>query len=64
VADGEPVVRLLLEAGWITVSRHCVVSELATDGRAHFCGRLYVSSAGSGRVKPEPTCVILPPRGS
>jgi hypothetical protein len=64
VANGEPVIRLLFEGGWITVSRQYLVSELATDGRAHFCGRLYVVNADSGRVKPEPTCVILPPRGS
>jgi hypothetical protein len=42
VVDGDVVVRLLLDGRWITVPRDYVVSDRATDGRAHFCGQVYV----------------------
>ena len=62
IANGEPVVRLLIDGTWITVSHSYVVSQSATDGRAHFCGRLHVPGSDPSEVKPEPTCIILPPR--
>jgi hypothetical protein len=40
VVDGAPVVRLLIDGTWVTVSRTFVIAAAATDGRAHFCGRL------------------------
>jgi hypothetical protein len=64
VIDGEDVVRLLLDGWWITVSAHYVVREPATDGRAHFCGELLVRGSDPTLVKPEPMCVILPPRNT
>jgi hypothetical protein len=62
VANGDAVVRLLIDGTWITVSRSYVVASQASDGRAHFCGRIHRGGSGLGDVKPEPTCVILPPR--
>jgi hypothetical protein len=62
VVNGEAVVQLLIDGRWITVSRSYVIADHASDGRAHFCGRLHLSGSNSGEVKPEPTCVILPPR--
>jgi hypothetical protein len=62
VVDGEPVVRLLIDGIWVTISRSYVVAREATDGRAHFCGKLHVPGSDPAQVKPEPTCVILPPR--
>jgi hypothetical protein len=62
VADGQLVVRLLVNGNWISISRTYVVPEYATDGRAHFCGRLHMPSSNPAEVKAEPTCVILPPR--
>jgi hypothetical protein len=59
--DGQPVVRLLLEGIWITVPRSYVIPAQASDGRAHFCGRLHRPSANPVDVKPEPVCIILPP---
>jgi len=38
------------------------VADYASDGRAHFCGNLYMGGNNPAEVKPEPTCVILPPR--
>jgi hypothetical protein len=60
--DGTPVVRLLMDGVWITVPDSYVVGEHATDGRAHFCGRLHRPSGNARQIKPEPTCIILPPR--
>jgi hypothetical protein len=60
--DGQPVVRLLIDGVWITVPRAYVVADLASDGRAHFCGKLHLPAGNPAEVKPEPTCVILPPR--
>jgi hypothetical protein len=62
VSDGRAVVRLLIGGAWITVSRGYVVDRHASDGRAHFCGRLHRTGSGPADVKPEPTCIILPPR--
>jgi len=62
VANGQAVVQLLIEGTWVTVSRSYVVADYATDGRAHFCGNLHRSGSNPAEVKPEPTCVILPPR--
>jgi hypothetical protein len=62
VRDGQAVVRLLIGGIWITVSRSYVVDKHASDGRAHFCGRLHKSGSNPAAVKPEPTCIILPPR--
>jgi len=62
VVNGQAVVRLLIDGSWITVSRSYVVASHASDGRAHFCGRLHTSSSNAAEVKPEPVCVILPPR--
>jgi hypothetical protein len=64
VMNGEAVVRLLIDGIWITVARSYVVASTASDGRAHFCGRLHRSGGNLGEVKPEPICVILPPRES
>jgi hypothetical protein len=64
VVDGEPSVRLLIEGTWITVSRSYVIAAEASDGRAHFCGRLHRPNGNPTDVKPEPMCVILPPRAS
>jgi|GEM_PF-3372026 len=64
VDGGRPVVRLLIDGVWITVPRAFVVGENASDGRAHFCGRLHVPDGDPARAKPEPTCIILPPRGA
>jgi len=62
VVDGQTVVRLLIDGTWITVSRSYVVADYASDGRAHFCGRLHMPGGNPAEVKPEPVCVILPPR--
>jgi hypothetical protein len=62
VVNGEPVVRMLIDGTWITVARSYVVADYASDGRAHFCGRLYMTGSNPTDVKPEPICVILPPR--
>ena len=62
VVKGEPVVRLLIDGTWITVSRSYVVADCASDGRAHYCGHLHSPSSNPIDVKPEPYCVILPPR--
>jgi len=62
VEKGQAVVRLLIDGIWITVSRSYVVASYASDGRAHFCGRLHKSGSNPAGVKPEPICVILPPR--
>jgi hypothetical protein len=56
------VVRLLINGVWITVPRSYVIGAHASDGRAHFSGRLHLPSGNPSEVKPEPTCVILPPR--
>ena len=64
VVNGQTVVRLLINGIWISVSRSYVVREYASDGRAHFCGRLHVPGNDPSDVKPEPVCVILPPRNS
>ena len=64
IENGEPVIRLLIDGTWITVARSYVVAALASDGRAHFCGKLYRPSGSAGEVKPEPICVILPPRAT
>ena len=61
VVDGKPVVRLLIEGIWITVSRSYVIAAEASDGRAHFCGRLHRPSSDPADVKAEPICIILPP---
>ena len=60
--NGQAVVRLLIDGIWIAVSRSYVVADHASDGRAHFCGILHKSASNPVEVKPEPTCVILPPR--
>ena len=62
VVKGQAVVRLLIDGIWITVSRSYVVASYASDGRAHFCGRLHIPGSNPAEVKPEPICVILPPR--
>lgn len=62
VVNGEPAVRLLIDGTWITVAGSYVVARGAADGRAHFCGKLHVHGRNPAQVKPEPTCVILPPR--
>jgi hypothetical protein len=64
VVDGDAVVRLLLDRRWITVPGYYVVQDPATDGRAHFCGELYVLGDKPEQVLPGPTCVILPPRST
>ena len=62
VVKGEAIVRLLIDGDWITVSRSYVVAKYSPDGRAHFCGRLHRAGRTPAEVKPEPICVILPPR--
>ena len=62
VVNGRAVVRLLIDGAWITVSRTYVVAGNASDGRAHFCGTLHLPNNNPAEVKPEPVCVILPPR--
>ena len=62
VVNGQAVVRLLMDGSWITVTRSYVVADYASDGRAHFCGNLHMSGSNPAEVKPEPICVILPPR--
>jgi len=64
LVNGEAVVRLLIDGAWITVPQSYVVSERASDGRAHFCGNLHKPRTNQGEVKPEPTCIILPPRAT
>src|SRR6516164_857249 len=61
-ANGEEVVRLLIDSTWITVPHAYVVSERASDGRAHYCGNLHVQASNPAEIKLEPVCVILPPR--
>ena len=61
-AGNAAVVRLLINGVWITVPQSYVVGTFAPDGRAHFCGRLHLPNGNPSEVKPEPTCVILPPR--
>jgi hypothetical protein len=41
VVNGKPIVRLLIDGTWVTVSRSYVVAAHASDGRAHFCGKLH-----------------------
>jgi len=61
VENGREVVRMLVDGIWITVSRIFVIGELATDGRAHWCGiKLLTNDRKSWR--PGTRCVILPPR--
>lgn len=60
--NGQAVVQLLIDGIWITVPGAYVVADHASDGRAHFCGKLHRGGASPAEVKPEPTCVILPPR--
>ena len=62
VVNGQAVVRLLIDGSWITVARAYVVADYASDGRAHFCGNLHMGGNNPAEVKPEPICVILPPR--
>ena|SRR5207244_2158232 len=62
VVNGQAVVQLLIGGTWITVSRSYVVADHASDGRAHFCGNLHRGGSTPAEVKPEPICVILPPR--
>ena len=57
--NGLGVVRLLIDGKWISVSRYFVVAEDATDGRAHWCGKMM--RTGWGELVPVPFCVILPP---
>jgi hypothetical protein len=60
VVNGQPMVRLLIDGTWYTVLRYFVVTETATDGRAHWCGKMIATAAGERR--PFPVRVILPPR--
>jgi hypothetical protein len=62
VQEGRAVVRLLINGVWITVPRSYVIGQHAPDGRAHFCGTLHMPSNNPLEVKPEPVCIILPPR--
>jgi hypothetical protein len=63
VVNGQAVVQLLIDGTWINVSRSYVVADYASDGRAHFCGKLHMGGNDpAAEVKPEPICVILPPR--
>jgi len=62
MVKGVAVVRLLINGVWITVPQTYVVGTFATDGRAHFCGNLHLPNNNPAEVKPEPTCIILPPR--
>ncbi len=62
IVNGQAVVQLLIDGTWITVSGTYVVADHASDGRAHFCGKLHKGGTSPAEVKPEPTCVILPPR--
>jgi hypothetical protein len=64
VINGEHVVRLLLDRGWVTVPHSFVIPAPSTDERAHFCGELYVPGSDPAEVKAAPTCVILPPRST
>src|SRR5437870_10169277 len=50
VVNGEAVVRLLIDGSWITVSRYYVVADYASDGRGHFCGRLYMNGSNPTQV--------------
>ncbi len=63
IVEGQPVVRLLIEGAWISISRYFVVAEDATDGRAHWCGKMLRVGATAER-RPVPTCIILPPRNT
>ena len=60
VINGQPIVRLLVDGTWYNVARYFVVAENATDGRAHWCGKMVATADGERR--PVPVCVILPPR--
>lgn len=60
--NGQSMVRLLIDGTWYNVARYFVVAENATDGRAHWCGKMIMSTGGERR--PAPICVILPPRDS
>jgi len=62
VVEGEAIVRLFINGVWITVPQSYVVGAHASDGRAHFCGNLHLPNNNPAEVKPEPVCVILPPR--
>ena len=59
--DGKPVVRLLIDGLWVTFERSYVVANFATDGRAHFCGRLRISG-NPPKADPDTVCIILPSR--
>lgn len=60
--NGQSMVRLRIDGTWYNVARYFVVAEDASDGRAHWCGKMIMSTGGDRR--PAPICVILPPRDS
>jgi hypothetical protein len=59
--NGSPVVRLLLDGAWISVPRYFVVAEDASDGRAHWCGKMLRVGVTAERTRLT-ACIILPPR--
>lgn len=61
VENGQEVVRLLIDGLWIAVPRVFVIGDLATDGRAHWCGMKLRTRDGKS-WRPGTRCVILPPR--
>ena len=63
VDSGPDLVRLLVDGIWFTVPRYFVIAEDATDGRAHWCGRM-ISVGTQGERAPVTACVILPPRNT
>jgi hypothetical protein len=62
VVKGHAIVRLLIDGTWISVSRYHVNPDPASDGRAHWCGRLDMIGGRPSILQPDPVCVILPPR--
>jgi hypothetical protein len=64
VVNGHALVRLLIDGTWITVSRFHINPDPASDGRAHWCGRLELIYGRPAMAQPDPVCVILPPRST
>jgi len=61
VVKGQPIIQLHIDGSWYNVPNYLVVAEDATDGRAHWCGKVIWTR--DGESMPATACVILPPRG-
>ena len=60
-SNGQSMVRLLIDGTWYNIARYFVVAEDASDGRAHWCGKMIMSTGGNGG---RTDLRDLPPRDS